>query len=39
VLGGMLVTALCFLIWGFIAPRFIANAPVASPRRAAPVAA
>ncbi|WP_395018641.1 putrescine-ornithine antiporter [Dongia sp.] len=22
VLGGMLVTALCFLIWGFIAPRF-----------------
>ena len=23
VLGGMLVTALCFLIWGFIAPRFI----------------
>jgi len=25
VLGGMLVTALCFLIWGFIAPRFIGS--------------
>jgi putrescine:ornithine antiporter len=27
VLGGMLVTALCFVIWGFIAPRFLRSAP------------
>jgi putrescine:ornithine antiporter len=27
VLGGMLVTAICFLIWGFIAPRFIDRKP------------
>ncbi len=33
VLGGMLVTALCFLIWGFIAPRFT------GPRTASAVAA
>jgi putrescine:ornithine antiporter len=41
VLGGMLVTALVFVIWGFIAPRFsnIRNAPAASPTGAAPVAA
>ena len=41
VLGGMLVTALVFVIWGFLAPRFtgIRNAPAASPTRAAPVAA
>jgi putrescine:ornithine antiporter len=41
VLGGMLVTALVFVIWGFIAPRFTntRNAPAASPTRAAPVAA
>jgi putrescine:ornithine antiporter len=36
VLGGMLVTALCFLIWGFIAPRFITRD---APTRAASVAA
>jgi putrescine:ornithine antiporter len=31
VMGGMLVTALCFLIWGFIAPRFIGRtAPAAA---------
>jgi hypothetical protein len=41
VLGGMLVTALVFVIWGFIAPRFsiMRNAPAASPTGAAPVAA
>jgi putrescine:ornithine antiporter len=41
VLGGMLVTALVFVIWGFIAPRFsvLRNAPAASPTGAAAVAA
>jgi putrescine:ornithine antiporter len=29
VLGGMLVTALSFVIWGFIAPRFATSAPTA----------
>jgi putrescine:ornithine antiporter len=30
VLGGMLVTGIAFVIWGFIAPRFTANRPVTS---------
>jgi putrescine:ornithine antiporter len=39
VLGGMLVTALCFLIWGFIAPRFVGRAtPAAAPAGAAAMA-
>src|SRR5512145_3306268 len=33
VLGGMLVTAIAFVIWGFLAPRF-APQPVASAKRA-----
>jgi putrescine:ornithine antiporter len=33
VLGGMLVTAIAFVIWGFLAPRF-APQPVAAATRA-----
>ena len=33
VLGGMLVTAIAFIIWGFLAPRF-APQPVAAAKRA-----
>jgi putrescine:ornithine antiporter len=33
VLGGMLVTAIAFVIWGFLAPRF-APQPVAAAKRA-----
>ena len=33
VLGGMIVTAIAFVIWGFLAPRF-ASQPVASAERA-----
>jgi putrescine:ornithine antiporter len=32
VLGGMLVTAIGFIIWGFIAPRFTTAAPATSER-------
>jgi putrescine:ornithine antiporter len=39
VLGGMLVTALCFLIWGFIAPRFVGRpAPAVAPTGATAMA-
>jgi len=38
VMGGMLVTALAFIVWGFLAPRFVgkqstvpASSPVAAP--------
>ena len=33
VMGGMLVTALAFIVWGFIAPRFVAK-PLAVPEPA-----
>ena len=33
VLGGMLVTAIAFIIWGFLAPRF-ASTPSTAPERA-----
>jgi putrescine:ornithine antiporter len=32
VLGGMLVTAVGFIIWGFLAPRFTTAAPTAGER-------
>jgi len=32
VLGGMLVTAVAFVIWGFIAPRFTSTQLAISPR-------
>jgi len=32
VLGGMLVTAIGFIIWGFLAPRFTTAAPAVSER-------
>ena len=32
VLGGMLVTAIAFIIWGFIAPRFISTQSTPSER-------
>ena len=35
VLGGMLVTAVAFIIWGFIAPRFMTTAPVVGERTTA----
>jgi putrescine:ornithine antiporter len=34
VLGGMLVTAIAFIIWGFLAPRFEPKASVTSAKAA-----
>jgi putrescine:ornithine antiporter len=38
VLGGMLVTALVFVIWGFLAPRFVGSSSRTAPAGAAAVA-